>query len=227
MPRLSEEASDSIDALNARYNSIGGGKWRGFMTVPEGFCAKYQQRPALTRFPEAGERELALDYDPVAAVSAACVTLDLRKAVPSHLLEGIGYDGASLQLGEAIADEASESVPDEYLLPLPDVSADSVTLRLFHLPFFPLHEGKGCRIGVSVDGGEEQVVEYLPVEWTREWKLNVLRNSALSTVTLPVDTSAANHSLRLRGIDGGMVVQRVVVDWGGMKPGYVGPDRAN
>lgn len=225
--RQSEVAADSIESLNGRYNSLAGGKWSGFMTVPEGFCAKYQQRPALKLFPAVGEEDFRLSYNPADVDGIACVTLDLRQALPSgHLLEGIGYDGASLQLGEAVADGAP-TVPFSYTLPLEGESVDSVTLHIFHLPFFPLHEGKGCKIGVSADGGEETVIEYLPVEWTRDWKFNVLRNSALSTVTLPLDKEKGAHILSLRGIDGGMVVQRVVVDRGGMKPGYVGPDREN
>lgn len=106
---------------------------------------------------------------------------------------------------------------------LDGVKGDSVTLHIFHLPFFPLYEGKRCRIGVSVDGGEEATAEYLPEEWSKPWKLNVLRNSACTVLTLPLE-KGSSHELRLRGIDPGMVVQRIVIDEGGMTPGYVGPD---
>ena len=87
-----------------------------------------------------------------------------------------------------------------------------------------MYEGRGCRIGVTLDGGEEQIIEYLPEEWSKPWKLNVLRNSALSELTFPLQgSSQATHTLRLRGIDPGMAIQRILIDEGSLRPGYIGP----
>lgn len=35
--------ADSIESLNKKYNALENGKWGGMMTVPPGFCAKYQE----------------------------------------------------------------------------------------------------------------------------------------------------------------------------------------
>lgn len=225
--RISEEACDSIDSLGRIFNRIEDGKWKGIMSVPPGFCAKYQNTPHLKRFPDAGERMVT--FAP-RGIAPGCRTLDLRKfkmgkghgKCGARILEGIGYDGFALQLGEA-ADDAVE-VEAEVSYRFDMTKGDSVTLRIFHLPFFPLYEGKRCRIGVSVDGGKEEVAEYLPEEWSKEWKINVLRNSAMTTLRLPLRKKGRRHELRLRGIDPGMVVQRIVIDEGGFSPGYVGPD---
>ena len=57
--RLSEEAADSIESLNKKYNALENGKWGGMMTVPPGFCAKYQERPPLRRFGGIGEEDFS------------------------------------------------------------------------------------------------------------------------------------------------------------------------
>ncbi|MDE5882518.1 MAG: glycosyl hydrolase 115 family protein, partial [Muribaculaceae bacterium] len=232
--RLSTEAADSIESLTHIYNTLTDGKWNGMMTVPPGFCAKYQERPPLQLFPEIEERRVDLNTHPDTA--PLCRTLDLRTAIigpkakkmGARLIDGIGYDGYILQLSDPVISEiiaplldsiiapgsgtdipnkADDSVVSkidspvatvalgsykgveavsEVLLPIEELTGDSVTLQIFHLPFFPMYEGKGCKIGVSLDGGDEQIIEYLPEEWSKPWKLNVLRNSALSTVTFPL-----------------------------------------
>ncbi|MDE6561461.1 MAG: glycosyl hydrolase 115 family protein [Muribaculaceae bacterium] len=220
--RLSIEASDSIDALNKIYNSLLDGKWNGMMTVPPGFCAKYQERPPLRQFPEVGEKPVFREIDWQSRGDGLCQTLDISTAKLSNgsrLIEGIGYDGCILQLG----DPASDSNSAEAILNINDVAGDSIKLQIFHLPYFPMYEGRGCRIGVSVDDGEEHIIEYLPEEWSKPWKLNVLRNSALSEVSCPIDKEKPSHSIKLRGIDSGMAIQRIVIDRGSFRPGYIGP----
>ncbi len=222
--RLSIEAADSIDTLNKTYNSLLDGKWNGMMTVPPGFCAKYQERPPLSLFPEVGEKPIVRAVDWQSGGDGLCHSLDLRTATLSDgasFLDGIGYDGFILQLGDP-ASESNANV-SEAMLKLSEIRGDSITLQIFHLPYFPIYEGRGCRIGVSVDGSEEQIIEYLPEEWSKPWKLNVLRNSALSTLEFPIKNDFKEHTLRLRGIDPGMAIQRIVIDGGTFRPGYIGP----
>ncbi len=223
--RLSIEAADSIDTLNKIYNSLENGKWNGMMTIPPGFCAKYQERPRLRQFHNCGEREIPVAVDwQSRGDDFGCRTLDLRHADMtngSSLIEGIGYDGYILQLGDPAAD-SKESI-SEAILKIEDLAGDSIKLQIFHLPYFPMYDGKGCRIGVSIDDSEEEIIEYLPEEWSKPWKLNVLRNSALTELTLPLNKDLKEHTLRLRGIDPGMAVQRIVLDQGSFRPGYIGP----
>ena len=222
--RLSEEAADSIESLNRRYNSLENGKWNGMMTVPPGFCAKYQERPALQWFPDAGEKEISSKGFVQLSDDILCRVLNLREAKlekGSRLIDGIGYDGYILELGDPTADSAVQQA--EAYLEIDSLENDSLTLQIFHLPYFPLHEGKGCRIGVSVDNGQEEIIEFIPEEWSKPWKLNVLRNSALSEVRFPIDSNKEKHILRLRGIDSGMAIQRIVIDNGSFRPGYIGP----
>lgn len=109
---------------------------------------------------------------------------------------------------------------------LPACEADTVSVHLYSLPFFPVYEGRGTKTGISFDGEPEVVTEYLPEEWSPQWKENVLRNSAVAVVKFPVDKTLSHHTLTIRGIDPGAMVQRVVLDYGGLLPSYVGPSPA-
>jgi hypothetical protein len=51
----------------------------------------------------------------------------------------------------------------------------------------------------------------------------VLRNGALATAEFRVDRSRKEHVLTLVMGDPGLLVQRIVIDWGGLKKSYVGP----
>ncbi|MDE6153686.1 MAG: glycosyl hydrolase 115 family protein, partial [Muribaculaceae bacterium] len=219
-------AHDSIDALCRRYNMALDGKWDGMMAVPEGFVAKYQNKPAVCFVDgvEAGE----IDIEPVEEQyrHEGCHVVDL--AVPLskdgrsiRIIKGLGYDMQSVQLGEARpgADVAGESVT--YLLP--PMSRDSVEVTVYAFPFFPLNAMAGTQFGVSVDGGDMQTAEYRPIEWSHEWKTNVLRNSTENKFTFLIDPQRESHTVTLHAIDAGQIIQRIVVDYGGLKPSYVGP----
>lgn len=224
---ISASSSEGIDSLTNIYNNIKDGKWHAMMSVPPGFCAKYQNMPELTTYKGEGSKAVWLTYD---KDRARCRTLNLKDALidksaqsGTKFIEGFGYDGYVLRLGKPTDNTSAETIP-EAILNLGHLNGNSVTLQIFHLPYFPLYEGKGCKIGVSIDDQEEQVIEFLPEEWSKPWKENILRNSALSKTTFSIDTSKDNHILRLRGIDPGMAIQRIVIDEGGYKPGYIGPD---
>ena len=49
------------------------------------------------------------------------------------------------------------------------------------------------------------------------------RNSTINAVTLNID-KPGKHTLKLICSDPGMIIQKVVIDMGGMKRSYLGPE---
>ena len=231
--RQSREAYDSINRLNDRYNRLLDGKWNHMMMLAPGWVAKYQNMPRLALSDEVGEKEVDIMPCEEQGRLEGCTVVDLAgytrmDGEGTHSLkvvEGIGYDGCVLQLGEAV--EASVNPEDprcphvEYALP--DMAADSVTVHVYTLPFFPIYKGKGTRFGISVDGHPVQVAQNLPKEFSKAWKDQVLRNGAVATFRFPIDAKRRRHKLAVVCGDPGVMVQRVVVDWGGLQDTYVGP----
>ncbi len=76
---------------------------------------------------------------------------------------------------------------------------------------------------MSVDGNDEQVFENRFREYSRNWKDQVMKNGAFATFNFKVDPNLNNHTLRLKAIDSGQMIQRIIIDWGGLKKSYIGP----
>ena len=229
----SQLAYDSIASLNHRYNTQLDGKWNHMMTLAPGWVAKYQNMPEVTYTKGKGETPVDLSLRPEQDVLDRCTLVDLTryhlKSASGHtlrLVKGLGYDWNIIQLGEAteaLADPTSPSAPQiEYVLP--QIDADSVTVHVYSLPVFPIYKGRGTRFGVSVDGQPVQVTNNVPVEYSKAWKDHVLQNGVKATFSFPVDRERKAHTLTLSCGDPGVMIQRILVDWGGLKKTYVGPD---
>jgi hypothetical protein len=106
------------------------------------------------------------------------------------------------------------------------LNSDSVTVYIYSVPSFPLYKGKSTQFGISVDGHPAFVAKNEPKEFSKSWKDQVLQNSAIATANFPVKQTAKKHTLTLICGDPGVIIQRSVVDWGGLKDSYVGPSAA-
>ena len=223
--RQMEEAYDSINALNRRYNKQLGGKWDGMMALSTSFTntCEYYKKPEVQRFDGAGERPVLLT--PLRGSQATgCCVIDLTQyenAKPDiKLVRGLGYDGQVVQFGDPTkVQSASMEASVEYAF---DCTHDSVDIVLYAVPFWPLYKGCRSRIGVSVDGSPQQVFENKFKEYDRTWKDQVMRNGIACRLRFALDKTKAKHALLIQG-DAGQMVQRVTIDCGGLQPSYIGP----
>ncbi|RNL82386.1 hypothetical protein ED312_17140 [Sinomicrobium pectinilyticum] len=229
----SQTAYDSINSLTEKYNNLLGGKWKGMMQLAPGLVARYQNMPDVVYTKGAGHTPVDLSPQKSKNRLEGCTVLDLAKytdkvAKDGHTLrviEGIGYDWEVIQLGEATEKTADPENPDgsRFEYEFSRVDADSVTVYVYTLPVFPLYEGKSTRFGISVDNQPVYVTENRPKEFSEGWKDQVLQNGALAVAGFPVEQKAKKHTLKLTCGDPGVIVQRIVIDWGGLKKTYVGP----
>ncbi len=217
----SQAAADSIDALCLEYNTMLDGKWNGMMTVPPGFVSLYQNMPELSRKDGVAPKAVDLSVRKEKNVLEGCMIVNLKKPVGSsnaNVIHGIGYDWDVMQLGNATAPADAFAEYD-----LGAINADEVILHIHCLPFFPIYDGYSNRFSVSVDGGKAEVLENKFEEWSYTWKDQVMKNGFEHVVRVPVDKTKKRHTLRLESVDAGQIVERIVVDWGGLKKSYLGP----
>ena len=226
--RQMEQAYDSINALNRRYNKQLGGKWDGMMALSTSFTptAMFYQKPDVTYTPGAGEKPVPLV--PLRGQKPqGCCVIDLGSPVSTSdvaMLRGIGYDGQVVMLGNPVkevkaGEEASANY--EFVVAQPDV--DSIDIVLYAVPVWPLYKGKHNRVSVSIDGSPVQVFENKFKEYDRTWKDQVMRSGIACRMRFALDRKQARHKLRILG-DPGQMVQRVIVDWGGLQSSYIGPE---
>lgn len=221
-----ENAYDSLNVLTAQYNNLLNGKWRGMMSLPPGKCARYHEKPLVTVTD--GIEPRPVDLHPLHRPLTGITTVDLRRYDSrSHLInivDGWGYDGTVVQLGDPVS--GSKGLAVSYRLP--KIDADSLTLRIWTVPIFPLNKGRQLRYGITVDGMRQQVDSPVFAETNSLynyplWKDQVTSNGSLSTLHFAVDRRLSAHTLTLTAIDPGVMIQRIVADWGGWRQSYLGP----
>lgn len=209
------QAYDSINALNNRYNTMLNGKWRNMMTVPPGYVSLYHNMPALTIAPYIADVPVDLScpsHESYGRAHVVDLTAFSKKSEGVSILEGLGYDWQSVQLNGGTV-----------TYPLPQINADSISVVVHVVPLWPLYPGKGNSVGVSVDGNPMQLLTNKFQEYGRSWKDQVMRNGYSRRFRFPVNRHNKSHQLTLHTIDEGQIVQRVMIDWGGLRESYVEP----
>ena len=214
--RQAEAAYDSINALNCRYNEQLDGKWKGMMALSTSFTptCQYYQMPIVSYYDGAGEEPVNLS--PQSSVTEGCHAVSLAqfasKSDDAQLVKGLGYDGQVMQLGYVAYQ-------------LPAIASDSVDVSFYTVPFWPLHAGVSNRIAVSVDGGEPQVFDNKFKEYDLTWKNQVLRNGAPCHLHFSIDKTKSSHMVTFHALDDGQMLQKVIINWGGLQPSYLGPNQ--
>lgn len=82
--------------------------------------------------------------------------------------------------------------------------------------------GRGLRFAVSVDDGPRTVVDELEHNSQKDWEHAV--SDGARHITLPLTIAKPGyHTLRVWAIDPGVVLERIVVSYGSLRPSYLGP----
>jgi hypothetical protein len=100
-------------------------------------------------------------------------------------------------------------------------------ISLYVAPTLNFLPGRPLRYGISFDNQEPQIVTLVPADFdarngNRDWERTVSDNYRISKSTHPA-LGKGYHTLKIWMIDPGMVLQKIVVDTGGLKPSYLGP----
>jgi hypothetical protein len=82
--------------------------------------------------------------------------------------------------------------------------------------------GRGLRYAVSFDDETPKIVDLLADRSTEAWATSV-KDSVRVGKSKHTITSAGYHTLNIWMVDPGVVLQKLVVDFGGVKPSYLGP----
>jgi len=106
-------------------------------------------------------------------------------------------------------------------------STGDLETTLYMAPSLNFMPDRDFRIGLSIDDNEPQLLTVVPKEFNaengnREWEQTVMNSirhvSGKITVTEP-----GHHTLKVWMIDPGMVLEKIVLNTGGLRPSYLGP----
>lgn len=156
-----------------------------------------------------------------------------QKNLPSgagwRSIPGLGRSGSAVTVLPSTTVIASNVAPSlEYRFHVATDGAATIHVRL--LPTFPLVSGQGLRLALAIDDGAPLPLAVTTGFDTKRsdsaisgWQQRVLANATEATLKLPQPLTPGWHTLRLVAVDAGVVVDKIVLDLGGLPPSYDGP----
>lgn len=113
--------------------------------------------------------------------------------------------------------------PDEEMYLEYDFITDKEGEATIHARFsstLNFNDYKGMRYAISIDGGEEQVVN---INGHYKGELGKWQaDHVITTTTKHPIAKKEKHTLRIRPLDAALVLQKIMIDFGGLKPSYLG-----
>lgn len=95
-------------------------------------------------------------------------------------------------------------------------TAGKASLQLNCIPSYPINAGYGLRVAVAMDDNKPQMVAY------RSGNRSVMENLMTLQTELDIDT-VGEHSLKIWMVDPGVVIDKLIINTGGVKKTYLGP----
>jgi hypothetical protein len=149
-----------------------------------------------------------------------------RKDTAAARWEKIDDYGRTLSSMTIFPVTASSVVPPsdapclEYQMYLFDSGAATVEAIL--APTLNFVPGRGLRYAIAFDDQPPQIVDALAQNSTANWGTSV-KDSVRKVKSSHQISSPGEHTLKVCMVDPGVVLQKFVVDFGGVKPSYLGP----
>lgn len=142
-------------------------------------------------------------------------------------ITGLGATETALEaLPLKMIDSAKVDLADSAIKQRPVVSYNFYTLKtsaaelkIFTIPTYPLNRNFEMRYAVSIDNGPSTILNFKTSGRSEEWKQAVLSNSIMRSVKIP-SLSSGRHVLHVYLLDPGVILDRILIDMGGLGPFY-------
>ena len=94
-------------------------------------------------------------------------------------------------------------------------------MHILASPTLNFNQNKGLRYAITVDGQPEQIIN-INVKYD-VWKMERWQAKSINqTITKHNFSKKGKHTLRFRVLEPGIVLQKIMIDTGGLKPSYLG-----
>ena len=186
--KKSDAAYDSIVSLTRRFNSLLDGKWNSIMSVgPRG----------LIVFDKVKHTASSSDLKEYPAPLQSWNGTEYTSASGSYtVIDGLGYAGKAIYLAKG------GTVEYEFK----NNRKDSLTVEVHLVPTHAVEGGK-LRFSISTEGNEPQVFDCETVEYSEEWKVNILRAKGIKTARF-LFTKNKGY-IKITALDEGVVVDQL------------------
>lgn len=101
-------------------------------------------------------------------------------------------------------------------------SKGEVKVKAYLSPTLNFHNNQGLRYGISFDNEPAQIINMHANKTFQDWEESV-RNNVTVEVSKHTLSTVGEHVLKLWVVDPGIVLQKLVVETGEVRPSYLGP----
>ncbi len=157
-----------------------------------------------------------------------------NEAIKMRVIPNLGIENTAIQLGDPVAPAqktGGRTTPrleyDFYTF-----EQGSVDVYTYVLPSFVMSKDRGyagheatnieTKYGVCIDEGPVMNPSTSSFEYAQIWYESVLKNCRVNKTTLHID-KPGKHTVKIICGDAGTVIQKIVLDFGGMQRSYLGP----
>ena len=140
-------------------------------------------------------------------------------------IKDIGRDGDGLVPFPATAPQQKVSIASPHVeYEVYTYSKGSVQLNLYFSPTLNFHHtATGLQYAISIDGEQPQIVSLNKDDNNKSlWEQWVANNCIIKTSQHQL-TKPGKHTIKFWMVDAGIVLQKIVLDCGGLQPSYLGP----
>ncbi|MCH5598013.1 hypothetical protein [Niabella ginsengisoli] len=160
------------------------------------------------------------------------------KEINFEVMEGLGISDKVVRLGnpfskntyypslELTSNYVAPVRSDKYPMLLYDFysfQGGPVDVYTYMVPVFPLNDESGVRYGIMIDDSPVYLPEAGAPYYSTLWIQSILRNTRINKTT-HVLKNPGKHTLKIFTAHPGMLLQKIVIDFGGLKRSYTGPD---
>ncbi|HEV2575729.1 MAG TPA: glycosyl hydrolase 115 family protein [Acidobacteriaceae bacterium] len=221
-----ESAEQSV-VVSVDWSKVPGDEADGTATVSSGDARPVVYTLRAKRLPITRENAQGfVESDGYVAMEAADTTARTADDAANgtmHWVELPGY--GETKSGMTVfpvtaASEANSGTSLDYRMYLYD--AGKFELQMMLSPTLNFVPGRGLRFAVSVDDGPRTMVDALGNNTDKEWAEAV--SDGVRRVSVPLTIATAGyHTLKVWAVDPAVVVERVVLSYGRLRPSYLGP----
>jgi len=221
--------------LTIHFNSvISDGKWQHMMDQARiGYT--YWQQPRKSVMPEVFRvaESTVSNSDLVFVEADGFVSIEAphfnRKNHPKRIQwQVIPYMGRTLSSVTTLPGNAYPTADEQVYLEY-DIYFESTgdfQVSVLLSPTLNFNRNRGLRYAVSFNGGPEQIVNFnqsFDINLMERWQAaNINRTTTRHSIT-----KSGLNTLRFRVLEPGIVLQKILIDTGGLKPSYLGPPESS
>jgi hypothetical protein len=241
--------NDSL--LSLQYNNLNNGKWSHMMDQTHIGYSYWQQpnkqvMPVICYVSKDSAVPLALHYDSISlnlnftankksdfievqdliSINASNFTNVINsKNIQWKIIADIGKDGDGITTFPVTVPQQKSGGNSPHLeYQFYTYSKDSLKLLTYFSPTLNFHNSpNGLQFAVSIDDEQPQTISLNKEDNNvREWSKWVSDNIIIKTSSHFI-SKPGKHVLKYWMVDPGIVLQKLVIDFGGLKPSYLGP----